>query len=260
MDSGFPALGFVELKVADMPLDEWTTVSVKVNDLIFNSGDQPLDTSAVLNLFVLEPTGMAHVQLDNVQLICGHPTNGGCGVKPPEVDTPPPSGGDPVPGEIYVDAPDPLWALWDCCGGSIPDEIDSGDAEHGMVARYRYLATPTVAGFEAVDGLVDVSSFAGGTLEFDLYLESPPDDTSGEWFLKIEGPSQDVFTETPLITGSVEGVAPTVGAWQRYTFNLADLPGGGIDWSAVRYVMVFPTWGTGNNASVWLDNVTFAGP
>ena len=59
MDSGWPALGFVTLPVADLPLDEWTTVSVKVNDLLFNSGDQPLDTSSVVSLFVFEPTSMA---------------------------------------------------------------------------------------------------------------------------------------------------------------------------------------------------------
>lgn len=81
MDSGFPALGFVTLNVADLPQDEWTTVSVKVNDLLANSGDVALDTANVVSIFVLEPTSAAHVQIDNISLSCGIPTT--CGISPP---------------------------------------------------------------------------------------------------------------------------------------------------------------------------------
>ena len=427
MDSGWPALGFVDLPVADLPLDEWTTVSVKVNDLIFNSGDQPLYTSAVVSLFVLEPTGMAHVQVDNIQLVCGHPSDNGCGVSPPSVDvsgdivnvfidsidptwsngigawdtavgsdyfdgtagnhvgwslvdtaeaghdtvieatfaadgangvlfiqsasgvdlsgfadgnlvfdlkleagatsgitykvdcTDPcgtgdqtlmgvvagdwqthvipvsslvaagldlskvnspivifPTWGDQqgvsfqldnvrweigeaeppaaVSGQIYVEAPDAAWSLWDCCGGASIEEVAAADASHGTVAQYTYNATPTVAGFEAAPA-VDLSAFGGGTLEFDTFLESAPTGASdsGNWWLKIEGPGGTVLTEVP-ITASVEGVEPPVGSWQHYTFDLDTL---GFDLSAVQLVMIFPTWSTGDGAIVQLDNVMF---
>jgi beta-glucanase (GH16 family) len=261
MDSGFPALGTVDLPVADLPQDEWTTVSVRVNDLLANAGDQPLDTGAVVNLFVLEPTGMAHVQLDNIQLVCGHPGPNGCGVNAPSDAEPPPTGGgDPVLGQIYIDAPDPAWQLFDCCGGSVPSEVDSMDPAYDMVAQYLYLAAPTVAGFEAVAaGGEDLTSFAGGTLEFDVFLGTAPSATApdpGEWFLKLEGPSATPALEVSL-TASVEGVQPTVGGWQHYTFNLDDL---GFPLDAVKLVMVFPTWGTGNGAVVWIDNVQFLPP
>ncbi|MGI9237405.1 MAG: family 16 glycosylhydrolase [Woeseiaceae bacterium] len=430
MDSGWPALGSVDLPVADLPLDEWTTVSVKLNDLIFNSGDQPLNTSAVVSLFVLEPTGMAHVQVDNIQLVCGHPADNGCGVTPPSVDvsgdivnvfidtvdatwtngigawdtavgtdyfdgaagnhvgwslvdtgdaghdtvieatfaadgangvlfiqaaggvdlssfadgnlvfdlkleagathgitykvdcTDPcgtgdqtlmgvvagdwqthvipvsslvaagldlskvnsplvifPTWGDQqgvsfqldnvrwevgeaeppvaVSGQIYVDAPDPAWALWDCCGGAAFAEVAAADASHGNVAQYTYNSTPTVAGFEAASA-VDLNAFAGGTLEFDVYLESAPSGASGSgnWWLKTEGPGQSAVVELP-ITASSEGVEPPVGAWQHYTFDLDTMVSNGFSLDATKLVMIFPTWSTGDGAVVQLDNVMF---
>ena len=258
MDSGFPALGFVELAVADLPQDEWTTISVRVNDLLANCGDSCLDTSDVVGLFVLEPTSMAHVQLDNIQLICGHPT--ACGVEaplsggavPPPVDSGPP----PLFGQLYTTRVGDGWTLWDCCGGSEFVEVDSGDPEYGRVAQFTYNAAPTVNGVEALPNL-DLSEFAGGTLEFDVDLDKAPTDTTpdpGNWFLKMEGPEAAIAVEKSL-TESLEGVEPTVGAWQHYTFNLDDLAAVPLD--AVHLVMIFPTWGTGDGAVVWFDNVEF---
>jgi beta-glucanase (GH16 family) len=88
MDSGYPAVGFVDLKVADLPQDEWTTVSVKVNDLLASraEGLNPLDTSEIVSFFVLEPTSFARVQVDNIELACGHPGEGGCGIRAPGDD------------------------------------------------------------------------------------------------------------------------------------------------------------------------------
>jgi len=87
IDSGYPALGQVALNVADLPQDEWTTINVKVNDLLANKGEQPLDTSSVMNIFVLESTSMAHVMVDNVSLSCMVPGENGCGIKGPSLDT-----------------------------------------------------------------------------------------------------------------------------------------------------------------------------
>jgi beta-glucanase (GH16 family) len=90
MDSGWPALGFKELKVADLPQDQWTTVSVRVAEFLENPGDEPLDLSSVVSLFVLEPTSSAHLQVDNVELNCGHPADlsgedeATCGITPPK--------------------------------------------------------------------------------------------------------------------------------------------------------------------------------
>jgi len=96
MDSGWPALGFVTLAVADLPQDEWTTVNVNINDLLVNSGDQPLDTTNIVSLFVLEPTAAAHVQVDNISLSCGSP--GSCGISAPVEDNGGNSGPMTLPG------------------------------------------------------------------------------------------------------------------------------------------------------------------
>jgi hypothetical protein len=87
MDSGYPALGQKAFNVADLPQDQWTTVKVKVNDLLENRGEQPLDTANVMNIFVLESTSMAHVMVDNVSLSCMVPGENGCGIKGPSLDT-----------------------------------------------------------------------------------------------------------------------------------------------------------------------------
>jgi beta-glucanase (GH16 family) len=86
MDSGYPAVGFVDLKVADLPADEWTTISVQLNDLIASRGDGllPLDTKEIGSFFVLEPTSFAQVQVDNIELACGHPS--ACGIRAPGDD------------------------------------------------------------------------------------------------------------------------------------------------------------------------------
>jgi len=106
---------------------------------------------------------------------------------------------------------------------------------------------------------VDLTGLAGGTLEFDVFLGTAPSATApdpGEWFLKLEGPSATPATEVSL-TASAEGVQPPVGMWQHYTFDVDTLIMMGFDFSITKLVMVFPTWGTGNGAVVWLDNVKF---
>jgi hypothetical protein len=87
MDSGYPALGQKVFNVADLPQDKWTTVKIKVNDLLATPGEQPLDTANVLNAFIMESTSMAHVMVDNVALSCTVPGENGCGIKGPSLDT-----------------------------------------------------------------------------------------------------------------------------------------------------------------------------
>lgn len=89
MDSGFPALGQVSISADDFVRDTWTTVSVKVNDLLAFRGEgfNPLNTSKIQSMFVFEPTGAAEVLIDNITLSCGNP--GGCGIVAPVPPAPP---------------------------------------------------------------------------------------------------------------------------------------------------------------------------
>lgn len=438
MDSGWPALGYKRFEIADLPKDQWFTLSVPVNDLVATPGEQPLKMNSVLNLFVAEFTSAAQVQIDNISLSCGHPEQGGCGINPPnvevegemvkvftdEVNTNVWTNGigawDDVAGSDYFDgnsanhitwslvetgddhgtvieatfgsngangvmfiqsgqpvdlseyaggslvfdikvldyadttsgmtfkvdciwpcstgdqslgvvgngewetitlsisdlvgkglnlasvntglvifptwgdqqgvkfqldnirwlkgdgtggggtgggtsggADGPItiyngdindnWELWDCCGGATVTEVADDDAAYGEVAEYTFNSTPTVAGVHGTNPH-DASGVANGTLEFDLKVMSQPTDTSGDWLIKIEGISQAIFAEVKL-SSSVEGLPPTEGQWQHYTFPLADLEAAGLQLNAIKIIMIFPTWGTGDGAVYRLDNL-----
>mgnify|MGYP000734176091 CR=1 FL=1 len=86
MDSGWPALGYKTLAVSELEKDTWISLSVPINDLIATPGQQALNLAEVQNLFVIEFSAAAHVQLDNIQLVCGHKDDKGCGIKPPAIE------------------------------------------------------------------------------------------------------------------------------------------------------------------------------
>ncbi len=437
MDSGWPKLGYKSFVAGDLPQDEWFSLSVPVNDLVATSGDQPLNTSAVLNIFVAEFSAAAHVMFDNISLMCGHKDQGSCGINAPEVELEgeqiivyddavneeiwstglgawdtvtgadyfdgatanhvtwaevdsddaergkvvevsfgtgsadgliyvkaaqpvnfsdfadgalvfdvkvldyadttggisfkidclhPCSTGDQVLGVvgdgvwetitvpvadlvnaglnlnavntglviyptwgdqkgvtfrfdnvrwekematnggteepsvgggvlIYGDAPDSNWSLWDCCGGAVYSEV--AEDGRGNVAQFSFNNTATVSGTKAFEAH-DASELTNGTIEFDLKVVTQPTDTSGEWLLKVEGVSNQVFAEMPL-SESVEGVAPQTGEWQHYTFNISDLEADGLSPSAINIIMIFPTWGTADGAVYQLDNLVIKG-
>ena len=83
LDSGFPDVGFVELPLVSLPRDEWTTVTVQIGDIVHNPRSGPVDLGQVLSLFVLEPTGLARLKVDNIRIVCGHVGQGDCGIAPP---------------------------------------------------------------------------------------------------------------------------------------------------------------------------------
>ena len=161
---------------------------------------------------------------------------------------------------IYENSENTDWPLWDCCGGSTPTE-QADDDLHGMTAEFSIGATPTVMGFLANDGAeFDANDILqNGVVSFELKVMTAPTDTSGEWLFKIESLGANTAVELAL-TASQEGVTPTVGQWQTYTFSLLDLFNAGLDISAIDVVMVFPTWGTGDGAVYRIDNMRISTP
>jgi beta-glucanase (GH16 family) len=265
MDSGFPALGFKELKVSEMPLDTWFTYHVKVNDLLANSGDQPLDTSALVSLFVLEPTSFAKVKVDNIALSCGHPGRNGCGVRPPggEVD------GAFVP--VFIDGEvGPLWdkgicgsdtgtGFTDYCGdGNTNNHItwtvtDSGDPDIGNALSVNFAADGEdgVFFFGSAGG-VDLSDFtAGGKLKFDMRIPSSTVSTGMIW--KV-----DCFF--PCSTGDqvLDLSGYTADTWETFEFDVSTLAGLGVDLTRVNAGLVlFPTFGAQQGYSFEVGNVRY---
>jgi beta-glucanase (GH16 family) len=265
MDSGFPALGFKELKVAEMPLDQWFTYHVKVNDLLANSGEQPLDTRQIISFFVLEPTSSASVKVDNIALSCGHPGRNGCGIRTPGGDV----DGEVVP--VFVDGE--VGALWDkgicgsdsgggfvdyCGDGNTNNLInwtitDSGDPDIGSAVSVNF-GTNGADGvfFFGSAGGVDLSSLASaGKLKFDLNV--PPATAAAGMVYKV-----DCFF--PCSTGDqpldLSGYTP--GTWASFEFPLSELSAKGLDLTRVNAGLVlFPTFGDQQGYSFEVANVRY---
>lgn len=163
-----------------------------------------------------------------------------------------------APASIFADTVLDNWASWDCCAGSTPTVVED-DAMYGNVVEFM-VNGDTVLGFNGRDngGAIDASSAA--TFSFDMKVTSLPTQADAPWLLKIESGSAANFVEVNLST-SQEGVVPTEGQWQTYTFALADLVAAGVnfDTSNIDVVMVFPAWGQGAGAVYRIDNVSFGG-
>lgn len=166
---------------------------------------------------------------------------------------------------IFEENENPSWPLWDCCGGSTPT-VELDDDAHMNVSEFTIGANPTVMGF--ISREPDTSTPApfdatgiitNGVIEFEMKVVTLPNNSSTDWFFKVESDNAASAYEASLTT-SVEGVAPVEGQWQTYTFTLADLATAGLDLSALDVLMIFPTWGEGEGAIYRVDNVKIYDP
>lgn len=258
LDSGYPNLGSVEIETP--AVGEWTRVAVSVADILANplAGGSGLDIGSVANLFVIEPSGgtsSARVWIDNIAFSCAVSANPEvwqqdqiCSVEP-AINLTAPAG----QANVFVDEISD-WDIGVCCGGVVAEIIADEDVDRGNVIQFTYSTDTTVTFLQSAVPM-DFSSYAGGTLEFDLYVVSEP--TEASWLMKTET-FPDGTGDTPL-TESVEGVMPTVGEWQHYTFNLDDLvsrEGSTLDLSSLQTpLVIFPAWGNQNGAVFRIDNV-----
>lgn len=225
---------------------EWQTYTFSLKML----ADAGLDLSAIDVIMVFPAWGAgegAVYSITNVEIDSGVNTSS------PEV-------------VLFDDAENPSWPMWDCCGGSTPVVATDEDDAHGAVAEFAIGASPTVMGFISREGNTeqpapfDASSIlSNGVVQFDMKVTSMPNDTSAAWLFKIEAAGGDTAVELPLAE-SVEGVAPTAGEWQTYTYNLSDLANAGLDVSAIDVLMIFPAWGAGEGAIYRVDNAKVYDP
>jgi len=178
----------------------------------------------------------------------------------------PPSTGIPQNLSIFSGDINPNWPAWDCCGGSTPAIVVAPDK--GNVTEFVVGASPTVNGFiSRSEFITDPNGNAtpfdatpiitSGTVSFEMKVTSAPNDNTAAWLVKLESQEGSTAIELP-ISQSLEGVEPTTGEWQTYTFSLQMLADAGLDLSAIDVVMIFPTWGLGEGAVYQVTNLAIA--
>ena len=274
IDSGYPALGSVSLSVADMPKNEWFSYSASINQILATRGrgERPLALGAVQNLVVIEPSAAAHVQLDNIRLVCGTP-NGDCGIAAPAqstddlvitvLDENGEAGSAWSPGICAVSAENAF--AEDYCDGNTSNQVTwsvvpTGDDDIGVNAvRINFGDGVGGAWFIKDDQGLDLSDSAGGTLKFDIQL--PPETVTDGVIFKVENEYPQGTGAMPL---DLEGYIP--GTWKSFEIPIADLlastnaeqntpPGGRLSLAAVKAFLVLSPNGEQGGKSIKVANV-----
>ena len=251
MDSGFPDLGFVQLPIKDLVKDEWTRVTVQISDIVHMRGDfggGPVDMNRVLSLFVLEPTGRAHLRVDNIRIVCAHPEDKGCGIVPP---TPPqPMATDPF--DVFVDSVNPVWDVgiagsdsgtgWEnYTDGANPAnkaqwrQLTASDPSRGQILEVSFAGGDAQGvWFIQSSAGVDLSAYADGFVSFDIRVADYGDNAEG-MTMKIDC----VFpcTSGDQLIGKVGD-----GDWQTVRIPVSQLVSRGLNLANVNTgIVVFPT-------------------
>jgi len=243
MDCGFPC-GSGDYPIETPEIGVWKSYQIPLADLISHGGSS-LNLATVDTPLVIFPAwgnqqGVV-MQVDNVRVV----GDGNDDNNPPNevvIDS------DTV---LFDDAFAPGWALWDCCGNANVSIV--ADAERGMVANVDFFGpSPTVSGMQA-SLPHNLAAAVNGTLEFDFKLASAPNDETAQLLIKFET-SNGTFLEMAM-SESVEGLAPQVGQWQHFTFNVGELQQRGIDIEKLNLILMFPSWTKAQGAVYQLDNV-----
>lgn len=261
MDSGFPDIGFVEVPLSEIPTDEWVTlyfrISEVINGNIGSAGGAALDITEILNLIVLEPTGAAHMQFDNIFLACAAPESRPCGIV--SVAT--------IPQEVYIDAVDPAWDLGigaadsgsgfvSYFDGSNPgstnkiqwQEIADADMARGQVIEVTFNDSAETGVFfiQASDG-VNLAAYAEGEVVFDIIVDDYGSNT--------DGITMKVDCTFPCTSGDQPLGVVADGVWETIRVPLAQLVNDGLDAAAVNTgLVIFPTSQNGG-ITFRIDNI-----
>lgn len=180
---------------------------------------------------------------------------------------------DVIPVPVGVDIFTDENSAWDIVGEDEAEEIDSGDEEYGEVVQFTVTNDSEELGFAgpSYDGtlLPDEAKF-----EFDIKVLSNPTDETASWLFKVEyelpevevaqRSNSSIASDSNAEMGSIElmldaseeGVLPTPGEWQHYSFNFGALRELGLESENIVSIKIFPTVGQGAGAVYQVDNVT----
>ena len=267
LDNGYTDSARIPIERLDV--GQWNHVAIRISDLIADpAGDgSAIDLDRISSLLVLEAGGSAraHLQLDRVTLFCvtndfAYAWQDGqyCAIDPVRTI-------ESVTSTTSIFAEDVTWwRIDECCAGGSGGEIvadDSDDSGRGNVIQFSYTTDETV-GFLTSGAPMNFSALAGGTIEFDLLVIRNPDKPAIQdpWMMQVTCIHPCGSGDVPL-TASVEGLAPRVGVWQHFTFNIDDLVERGLKLTKVDApLVIYPRWGNQRGAVFRIDNVIVKAP
>lgn len=263
LDSGYPNNSYHEIEI---PAENvWTEVSVRLYSLLPNTNEgyaSPVDFKSIKNPFVIEPVGgNAHVQLNNIRIVCQDSEEwGNCDIKPKEA----PVNLTETFSILTNGAVDPLWdfglGTWDNDSGSVTTsyvlDVDRGH----NVLQVNFSGNQNGLAFIQSTSGRDVSAFAvDGQFVFDIKVLSYGSNTSGLVVKMESGPA----------TGTGDWIispAPAVGVWTTVRLDIADMiahagTSGAFNINTVNSPFVFlPTWDNQSGVQVQFDNIRWELP
>ncbi len=255
LDSGWPDLSFHEIDIP--PLNEWTEVSVRFYTLEANDGESwrpSVDYTRILNPFVIEPAGgTAHVQLNNIRIVCLQDAGGGCNIRPLE---PPVALTEDF--DVFVDAVDPLWGfgigVWDTGGGHVQTDVVAADeSERGKVIDVRFTASGQngLMFVQTQEGYtVDASAFSSGYLVFDIKVLDYGTNTAG-LVVKVD-------CVNPCSSGDIPIGVVGNGSWETVSVPIASmLPALNLGQVNTPFALL-PVWGQQEGVHLQLDNIRWS--
>lgn len=259
---------FTTVDLSSISVGEWTTISVKMNDIVENS---TLDMDNINGLFLLKATGAAELEIDDVQLTCGSPTT--CRIlslasQPEQVyGTAPQVGG---PDRFSVDAIGPLWDRGIAAFDSINGDYNVPVGNHvtwqirDLIVDVPDLIQDNVIevnfGTQADIGLVfigansgqDLSGYVEGALVFDILVLANPANAVINYKVDEDGGQPGEGTgEQPIFPQPVTGIKQTV---RVATCALRSL--GLDDDNVIAPIVIVPEAG-GNGLRLQLDNIYY---
>lgn len=200
LDSGYPENSYHEIEIP--AVNEWTEVAVRLYTLLPNTNEgyeSPVNFSNIKNPFVIEPVGgNAHVQLNNIRIVCQDGGEwGDCNIKPVTPPEPITEDMDIFVGGLASEWGNPGFGVWQEGGQVITIDATVEDPVKGTVIEVNFTPIGTGTFYIQDNGFKDLSAFADGNLVFDLKVVSNNGNTSG-FLVKADCGYPCVGAEVPV--------------------------------------------------------------